>query len=289
MSDKALDIKHFINTQEFAKAYWNEDFHPLDVHISYKGESIQIRSKMRDFLRFYHSDIKKIMRDNPKASRYLMMGYFTDEIFDELYKERIFPLYDLLVDEIDMIRKIIEFNEPFDIHHFTARNFTREYVKHTTEISHILDDAIKDQYMNEIKSIFAKSVEPDKSKDVFKISNYFIHFIDWDNTFADFYEMTYEVMPKALRQLENYFSEELRIKIRGYMAFSTQVKILKRQFEKAEPGKISLLSYFEWEAFMKKFITEKFVKIFGKQKTKTYVESLHMLIENHMKDSSLKY
>jgi hypothetical protein len=143
--------------------------------------------------------------------------------------------------------------------------------------------------MNEIKSIFAKSVEPDKSKDVFKISNYFIHFIDWDNTFAGFYEMTYEVMPKSLRQLENFFSDELKINIRAYMAFSTQVKILKRQFEKAEPGKISLLSFFEWESFMKEFIAKKFVAIFGKQKTASYIDSLDKLIENHMKDSSLRY
>lgn len=282
------DIKHFLNPKEITRTYADGDYHPLDLQIVYRGESIQIRSKIRDYLNFYRSDVKKVSRNDPKQAKYIMMGYFTHELFDEIINERIFPVYDLLVDEAALVQKVITFNEPFDNHHFTTRNFTREYTKHTTEIAHLLDDRMKELYLKEVNGLFAKSIDPAKSKEVFKISNYFIHYIHWDNTFANFYENTFEVMPKGLKLIENYFSEPLKTSIKAYMAFTTQVKIIRRQFEKVEPGKISVLSYFEWLKLIQSFISLKFEKIFGKKKANEYIDSLHKVLYNYMLESYLK-
>jgi hypothetical protein len=284
---RSLEISHFLDHKEFAKAYWNEDFHPLEITVKYHGHIIQLRSKICDFLKIYQSDIRKLTRSNPKACKYIMQGYFTEEIFGDIMNERQFPVFDLLMDEIELITRIIEFYEPFDINNFTTRNFAREYIRHTTEIMHILDDTIKDMYVGEMKGLFAKNIDPAKSKEVFRISNYFIHYINWDNTFHDFCEMTFDVMPKSYRLVENYLTDHLKISIKAYMAFITQANILRRQFEKLQPGKISILSYFEWEDHIMEFLLKKFQSIFGAKKARQYVESLNQVLLIHMRDSSL--
>ena len=180
----------------------------------------------------------------------------------------------------------MSFHQPFNPENFTARNFTREYADFTTEITYILDEVIKEKYRAELKGLFAKSIEPEKSRDVFQVSNYFVHYINWDNLFRDFYEMTYEVMPHDLKLVENYFSEELKILIKAYMAYHTQVKILRRTFQKKEPGRISVLSWFEWEEGIKEFLLNKFEKIFGKKRSQEYVDSLHKVLREHFINSA---
>ncbi len=288
MKTQLADIKHFLNPQETTPSYQNGGFHPVDISIKYMGETIQIRSRLREYLNYYQSDIIKFSRDNLKQAKFIMLGYFPQELFEYVMDERLFPIYDLLVDEAKLIQDIIEFNKPFDIDHFTARNFAREYAKHTTEIPHLLDDRLKELYLSEVKGLFAKNIDPQKSKEVFRVSNYFVHYINWDNSFAHFYETTYEVMPKGLKLIENYFTESLKTTIKAYMAFSTQVKIIRRQFEKLEPGKIAVLSYFEWNRHIRDFVLRKFIKIFGSKVAKEYVDSLHEVLHHYMLDSSLR-
>ncbi|MGC9471607.1 MAG: hypothetical protein ACP5D1_08685 [Bacteroidales bacterium] len=288
MKKEPAHISHFLNPQEATPAYGNGGFHPLDIRIAYRNEIIRIRSRICEYLRFYQSDVKKLSRENLQQVNYIMTGYFTTEFFDRIMKDRLFPIYDLLVDEARLIHNIIEFNEPFDIQHFTPRNFSREYAKHTTEISHLLDDRLKELYLAEVKGLFAKNVDPQKSKEVFRVCNYFVHYINWNNSFAGFYETTFEVMPKGLKLIENFFSEKLQTVIKAYMAFSTQVKIIRRRFEKMDPGKISILSYFEWEKDIREFLLKNFDKIFGSKVAEKYVNSLHEVLYHYMLDSSLK-
>ena len=266
MEEVALKIEHYLNTTESGSPFLADDFYPVELKITCNDKSINLRSKIADYCRLYRGDIKNLSHNHQELFKHALQGYFTEKFYADIFKKKLFPVFDLLMDEIQLIENVISFNQPFDIKNFTAHNFGIEYVKHTTDIAHILDDNIKELYLNEIKGLFVKSIDPKKSKEVFQISNYFIHFINWEKRFSNFYEMTYEVLPSEIRLLENYLSPEFKCLIKAFMAFQTQVNIIKRTFEKKTPGKISTLSYFEWESDIREFLSQKFEKIFGKTK-----------------------
>ena len=288
MEEYTLQIKHYLNKSESGSPYSADDFYPVELKISLNKKFINIRSKIADFCRMYRGDIKNLTDNHQELLKYSLQGYFTEKFYSSIFKKKLFPIYDLLMDEIQLIEKIISFNQPFDLKNFTAHNFGIEYIKHTTDVAHILDDNIKELYLNEIKGLFVKSIDPEKSEEVFQISNYFIHFINWEKPFSNFYEMTYEVLPSEIRLLENYLSPEFKSLIKAYMAFQTQVNIIKRTFEKKNPGKISTLSYFEWNSDIREFLFEKFEKIFGQTKAKEYVDGLNKVISDYINRSALR-
>lgn len=288
MAEFTLKIEHYLNTSESGSPYSAEDFYPVELKISYNDKTIHIRSKIADYCQLYRSDIKNLIDNQQELLKHALQGYYTEKFYTLIFKEKLFPIYDLLMDEIQLIEKIISFNQPFDEKNFTAHNVGTEYVKHTTDIAHILDDNIKELYLNEIKGLFVKSIDPKKSQEVFQISNYFIHFINWEKRFSSFYEMTYEVLPSEIRLLENYLSPEFKCLIKAYMAFQTQVNIIRRTFEKKIPGKISTLSWFEWESDIRSSLTRKYEKIFGKTKTKEYIDGLNKVISDYIHQSALR-
>lgn len=288
MADPILKIEHYLNTSETASPYTADDFYPVELKICYNDRTITIRSKIADYCRLYRGDIKNLIDNQQEQLKHALQGYYTKKFYDQIFTRKLFPIYDLLMDELQLLEKIIVFNQPFDEKNFTAHNVGSEYVRHTTDIAHILDDNIKELYLDEIKGLFVKSIDPKKSKEVFQVSNYFIHFINWEKRFSSFYEMTYEVLPSEIRLLENYLSPEFKSLIKAYMAFQTQVNILKRTFEKKTPGKISTLSWFEWESDIRSFLTRKYEKIFGKTKTKEYIDGLNKVIIDYIHQSALR-
>jgi len=210
-----------------------------------------------------------------------VQGYFSDNFLLNVNKRKQFPFFHLLNDEVNIITRIISYKKPFENKKFSLSNFSSEYEKHTTEITKILDDSIKEMYRTELKSIFLKAIDQDDNKDIFKVTNYFIHFINWENTFYNFYESTYEVVPSGLKSIENMLNNELRVAIKAYMAYHSKVNVLKRFFEKRELGKISTLSYLDWQIDIKEFIMLEFEKIFGEQKALEYIISLdNILVAN---------
>ncbi|UCG27651.1 MAG: hypothetical protein JSV24_11880 [Bacteroidales bacterium] len=283
-----LQIKHFLNKSDNVTPFAADAFFPVDIKLSYNSKTINIRSKIAEYCQMYRGDLKQITSNHHELIKYILQGYFTETFFKKVFSQKLFPIYDLFLDEINLLTRIIHLNQPFDNKNFSALNFTIEYSKHTTDVAHILDDNIKELYLNEIKGLFVKSIEPKKSKEVFKISNYFIHFINWEKSFNNFYEITYEIMPSEIRLLENFFSPEFKTLIKAYMAFQTQVNIIKRTFEKKSPGKISTLSYFEWESDIREFLLQKFEKIFGQTKAKEYVDLLNKVISDYISRSALR-
>jgi len=56
--------------------------------------------------------------------------------------------------------------------------------------------------------------------------------------------------------------------------------VLKRFFEKRELGKISTLSYLDWQTDIKPFILKEFEKIFGEQKALQYILSIDHILSS---------
>jgi hypothetical protein len=137
--------------------------------------------------------------------------------------------------------------------------------------------------MKSLNRIFLNSIDKEDEKTIFTITNFFIHYINWNNAFSNFYEITYEVIPSELKLVENYLDKDLRISIKAYLAYHSKVNILKRYMEKQEHGRISTLSYLDWIMDIKEFIVREFTKLFGEKKAIEYVYCLDSILDGKIR------
>jgi hypothetical protein len=283
MVSKKITVKHYLNKRAKPKFLHKEKYYPLYIQIIVNGKKGQIKSKINEHLKIYRSDVERITKNNENMNALLMEGYVSDKFFEEIKKLKIFPLSHLLMDEVVVITRIISLHQPFTNEDFTLNNFSDDYSKYTEEITNKLDSKIKEFYQKELKAIFLKSIDQDDNRDIFKITNYLIHFVNWNNSFSNFYESTFEIIPSEIKQIENLLSNELRTQIKAFMAYHSKVNLLKRFFEKRELGKISTLSYLDWQTDIREFVYKEFDQLFGEQKALQYVVSLESLLTSDLK------
>ncbi len=283
MVNRKITVKHYINKRANAKLLVREKFFPLYIQIIVNGKKAQIKSKINEHLKIYRSDIERITKNNQEMNSLLMQGYVSERFFEDIEKSKLFPLYQLLIDEVSVITRIISLQQPFTNKEFTLNNFSDDYSKYTEEITQKLDTKIKELYLNELKGMFLKSINQEDDKDLFKITNYLIHFINWQNTFSNFYDTTLEILPDELITIDNLLSNELRTQIKAFMAYHSKVNVLKRFFEKRELGKISTLSYLDWQTDIRDYVYKEFEQLFGEQKTLQYIISLEALLTQDLK------
>jgi hypothetical protein len=279
MESKKITVKHYLNKRAKPREYRKELYYPLYVQLIVDAKKAQIKSRIDDQFEIYESEIEQITKKDKELDKLILNGYFSDKQIEKIYSNQIFPLYQLLSDEINVIKRIIVLMKPFESKKFTLNNFSSEYEKHITEITDILDNSIKKSYRENLNRIFLNTVDNKAEKRAFNISNYFIHYISWNYSFSNFYETTYEVIPSELKYIENYLDEELRTSIKAYLAFHSKVNILKRHMEKKEQGLISTLSYLDWLTEIKSFIQKEFTSIFGKKKAMQLITSLDNILE----------
>ena len=283
MEPRKITVKHYLNLRAKPQFHGKEKFYPLYIQIIVTGKKAQIKSRINEHLKIYRSDIERITHNDLELKNLFLEGYFSETWLKLMQKQKLFPLWHLLNDEINVITRIIKYHDPFHNKDFSLSNFSVEYQKHSTEITHILDESIKEWYRDELKNLFLKAIDQDENKELFRLTNYFIHFINWNNSFSSFYETTFEILPSELKMLENMLSNELRVSIKAYLAFHTKVNILKRFFEKRELGRISILSYLDWETDIREFLRSEFEKIFGEQKALEYIISLDDILTKKIK------
>ncbi len=285
MHNKKITVKHYLNKRAKPKLYKKEEYYPLYIQLIVDAKKAQIKSRLSQYLEIYHSEIEQFTRRDSQLDRLLLSGYFTEKLFETILDENRFPVAQLLEDEVAVITKIISLQKPFDNKHFTLNNFSVEYKKHVSEITEILDDSIKTSYRKSLNNLFLDAVDKDDKRKTFNIANFFIHYINWNFPFSNFYEITYEVIPSELKYIENRVDQSLLTSIKAYMAYHSKVNIVKRFMDKQEDGKISTLSYLDWTTDIKEFVIEEFTKIFGKKKAMEYVGSLDRILERRIHDN----
>ena len=283
MVNRKITVKHYLNKRANAKLLVKEKYFPLYIQIIVNGKKAQIKSKINEHLKIYRSDIERITKNNQEMNSLLMQGYVSERFFEEIEKLKLFPLHQLLLDEVVVITKIISLQQPFTNKEFTLNNFSDDYSKYTEEITQKLDTKIKELYLNELKGMFLKSINQDENKELFKITNYLIHFINWQNSFSNFYDTSFEILPDQMVAIENLLSNELITQIKAFMAFHSKVNVLKRFFEKRELGKISTLSYLDWQTDIREYVYKEFERLFGEQKTLQYIVSIEALLTQDLK------
>lgn len=283
MPNKKITVKHYLNKRAKPRFYQTEEYYPVYIQLIVDAKKAQIKSRINHYLELYQSELKTIHRDEVELKKLILSGFFTDELFERIVHDKIHPISSLLNDEINVITKIIELQHPFDNDEFTLNNFSSDYEKHVTEITDIFDDSIKESYRLNLNRIFLNAIDKEEEKRIFTIVNFFIHYINWDNSFSNYYEITYEVIPSELKLVENYLDKDLLTSIKAYLAYHSKVNILKRYMDKQVQGKISTLSYLDWILYIKDFILREFSKLLGEKKAIEYISSLDSILDKNIR------
>jgi len=178
-----------------------------------------------------------------------------------------------MTDEVNMLKKVIGL-------HFTPKGKTdlsgigQLYENCVKEITDIIDDYIKSSFQEELKVLFLNLIDSIEKKELFKLVNYFIHFINWNHPFYTIYDATSELMPSELKKIEAHLSKDLRLSIKAYTAFYTYINPLKRFFEKREQGRIATLSFLDWQSDIKDLLIRQFGSLMGRKTAILYVNRL---------------
>jgi hypothetical protein len=282
MQSKKITVKHYLNKRAKPKLYRKEEYYPLYIQLIVDAKKAQIKSRISQYLTLYHSEIEQLTKKDEQLDKLVLSGYFTEKLYERIWEENIFPVVNLMKDEVAVITKIIKFQNPFDNKQFSLNNFSADYKKHVTEITEILDNSIKDAYRKSLNKLFLDSVDKEEMRKTFNIANFFRHYINWNFPFSNYYEITYEVIPSELKYIENHLDQPLLTSIKAYMAYHSKVNIVKRYMDKQEDGRISTLSYLDWITDIKDFVILEFTKLFGKKKALEYVSSLDRILERNI-------
>jgi hypothetical protein len=272
-----ISIRHFLNRKIKPVLYDAGKFYPLGLEIHVNGKEVKINSRLGEYLKIYAGHVERLTKGNQELARLFNAGLFSERWLTVITKEKKFPLFHLMSDEISVVKKVIElrFTKKGKI---TISNINRFYENCVKEITDIIDDFIKSAFREELKVIFLKSIDSPDKKEIFRIANYFIHFLDWNHPFYTLYDETSEMMPGELRKVESHLPKDLRLSVKAYTAFYTCINPLKRFFEKREQGRIATLSYLDWQSDIKELLIRQFSSMMGKKTAVLYVNRLDEIL-----------
>ena len=282
VKQRKITVKHYLNKRAKARLLGEEKYYPLYLQLIVSGHKAQLKSKVSEYFHSYRGYFDKLFSD-PEKTKLIYQGYFSDHIFKKLSSEKIFPLSNIFQDETELITRIIKSILLYNTKSFSLINFSSVYDQHIKDVHEILENAVKKYYLKELNEIFLKSTKSEDSRKLFKVSNYFIHFINWENSFSNYYEITYEVLPSEIKFLENHLSENLKLDIKALLAFHSRSNYLRRFLDKTEKGQLPNVNYMDWLDSGKEFISREFIKIFGKQKAIEYINALDLILSKELK------
>lgn len=238
-----------------------------------------MKSRISGHLEIYRSDLDCIAKKDKTLLDLIESGFFSGKLLDQIMEEKQFPVFHLLNDEKKVLHELVSQKLAQDHEKLRLNKLSEEYEKNLIEITDVFDDFLKQKYCYELKKLFVRSLDRDSEKNLFRTINYFIHFINWDCSFYNFYDSTYEIVPSRLKLIEIHISRELLTRIKAYMAYYTHANILKRFLEKREQGKISVLNYLDWKNTIKGMLKKQFISLFGTNKGNEYIGALDNILK----------
>lgn len=275
-----MNIYHQLDQNVNPVKYDGENFYPLSVIIEDNNNIVKIKSKISNFFNIYSCELDKYVNNNKIIKESLLSNNFRLSDLNNFTRKEIFPFYHLLNDETSVVKKIIELKKSDSREKYTVDNdFQTEFEKYTSEITELIDSQIKETYKEEVKRIFIKSIDNEDDKEIFNLTNYLLHYINWDNSFFNFYETTTDLIYAPIKNLENRFDNSFKTQLKAFLAYHSKVNVLKRFFEKRELGKITTISYLDWITDIRDFLMVEFEKIFGEQKAIQFIVSIDHLLQ----------
>ena len=279
MNPVVSNIFHKLLLSSEAKKFKSENFYSLWIVVELNGRAIQIKSKIYEYLKLYRSDLDRFTQGEKELCELVCSGHFSEGLLNDMITHKRFPVYNLLEDEKYVVGKVIEMKGKEFLMQMTSESLEDEYQKYTLEIIDVFDWHVKSAYLKEIRELFHFTADKAKEKELFRLVDFLIHFINWSNSFYNFYETSFDIIPGHLRKVENRLSHSLRLTIKAYLAFHSYVNTLLRLLEKREQGRISTLSLLDWQTDIKNILTKQFVTLFGRKKSAEYIQALHNILK----------
>ena len=276
-----ITVKHYLNKRAQGVVNGEEHFFPVYIQIIVSGHKAQLKSKLSEGLKFYRNYTNKLLLSS-SVNDLISKGYLSENLLERVENEKTFPVYSLLEDEIRILKFIIITGQPFTNKAFSLVSISDNYKIYLRDIGEVLDEAIKKVYLEELNKVFLQFTSDTQQRKIFKVVNFFIHHINWKNSFSEYYQNTYEVLPSEIKLIENYLSTELKSLIKAYMAFSSRTNYLKRFLDKQDAGMFPFINIIDWEEKGKDFIFREFQKLFGKQKASEYIKSLDIILHREI-------
>lgn len=268
-----VTIKHFLNTKIKPVPYAAGEFYPLYLIIQSDSKKVQIRSRLSEYLKIYNGPLERLTTGDKQLALLMNSGLLSEPWLKKIGREKRFPVYNLMADEISVLKRVVEFR-------FAGKGKTdlagigQIYENCVREITDIIDDYIKSVFQKELKALFLNLIDSLEKKELFKLVNFFIHFINWNHPFYNVYDATSDLMPGELKKIESQLSKDLRLSIKAYTAFYTYINPLKRFFEKREQGRIATLSLLDWQSDIKELLIRQFGSMMGKKTAILFVNRL---------------
>ena len=283
MSPVVANVSHKLLLSAKPEKFKTENFYPLIIQIESGVKSLQIHSRLNVYLKLYKSDLDRITSGEKELCELICSGLFSENLLNELVTNKRFPIYQLLEDEKFVVNRVLEMKDEPLLAMMTVSMLEEEYKKYTLEITDVFDQHIKTAYMKEIRDLFLYAADKVKEKELFRLVDYLIHFINWDNSFFSFYDTSFDIIPGHIRKVENRLSGPLRLTIKAYLSFHAHVHTLHRLLEKREQGKISTLSLLDWQTSVKSMLEKQFVTFFGRKRSSEYIQALDSILKLEFK------
>jgi hypothetical protein len=273
-----ISIKHALNKKAKPLAHATGEFFPLELIVEVNGKKARIKSHLSEYLKIYSGHIDTMTNGDRDLTQLINTGLFSENMLKILWDEKKFPIYQLLTDEINVLKKVIELRKDKK-GGFSLAGLEHTYQNCVKEITDIIDDYIKAAYQGELKTLFLNALDSTEKKDIFKIVNYLIHYINWNHPFYALYDATSELMPGEIKKVESYLTKDLLLSIKAYAAFYSYINPLKRFFEKKEQGRIASLSFLDWQSDIKILLIRQLGLMIGKKTAVLYVERLDKILK----------
>jgi hypothetical protein len=274
-----ISIKHQLNKSIKPVSYLSADFYPLQMMIDFNGKKYRIKSRIGAYLKIYSSPLERLTKGDKQLTLLFSSGLFSQPWLNAISKDREFPVFSLLEDEINAMTRVIEMMAENKGRILTSQ-LGHNYENCLKEITDVIDDYIKTSFQEELKELFLNLIDSTEKKDLFKTVNYFIHFINWNHPFYNVYDSSSEIMPGELKKIESCLSGDLRLSIKAYTAFYNYINPLKRFFEKREQGRIATLSYLDWNSDIKAMLKRQFASMIGIKAATRYIRRLDEILND---------
>lgn len=286
MNKGKITVKHYLNNRAKPLCSGDKEYFPLYIQIISKGKRAQLKSRIPRSLESYRSYTENYFEEKNECEL-INDGYLTFDGLQHIREKNVFPICSLLDDEINIVTDIIRFIRDQNGTTYTLSNLGNFYDLHLKDVFVLLEESVQKMYLIELNRIFIESTKQIVNRRLFKLSNYFIHYINWNASFCEFYETTYEVLASEIKYLENQLSSSLKIEIKALMAFHSRLNPLKRFMDKTEKGQFPHVNLNDWNDSGKEFINRDFINIFGKQKANEYMTSINNIIARELEASQV--
>ena len=148
-----LTIRHYLNRKVKPVVYGDAAFYPLGINVTCNGKAFRIKSRVGEYLKIYTGHVERLTKGDHDLARLFHAGLFSDPWLSLISKEKKFPVFNLMSDEIRALTKVFGL-QSLKNRKLTLADIDRLYENCVKEITDVIDEHIKISFLEELKTLF---------------------------------------------------------------------------------------------------------------------------------------